>query len=145
MRSSSLYMFGLQLAGTLVFLMLRLASSPYSLCCLLFGVIFLIAARIRTWTVVVGALFFLVFAGGVMILFLYRVILLSLQAPNRQTPLICIVILPLSTQATFTYITSPREFYWCGDLVFAAAALLFFAMLCAVALIDPTEGTLRRG
>ena len=90
-----------------------------------------------------GLVAFIIYAGGALVLISYCFMITPKLDPTPADRRAVLLALAVGGSVAVPPAGPIYEFYWAGLLVLSAGVLLFLVILCVVALVDPSAGSLR--
>ena len=130
--------------SSLVLLIRRMVfifKRPLTMGVLLLGILFNIAFMLRIRNGFMGILLFIVYVGGIMVLFTYCLIIRPLQLFEQKKYYGVILLVIRGVRRSYT--GGLYEFYFMRGLVLIVGVLLFITIIRVVELIDMSSGSLR--
>nr|AKS04387.1 NADH dehydrogenase subunit 6 [Parasagitta elegans] len=123
--------------------MFVLVSSPFAAALLFVMTLLLVSVMVGAMDSFLGLIIFIVYLGGALVLFSYCFMLTPLQNSKDSFPTLLLTITFVGANSPLLSQGAVYEFYWVSSLLLSVGLLLFIVMLCVVALIDFSQGSMR--
>lgn len=118
-------------------------TSPFATALLFVVTLLIVSVMVAAIDRFLGFIIFIVYLGGALVLFRYCFILTPLQVSEGGFSTLLLTCLLLGANAPLLSHSTLYEFYWVSSLLVRVGLLLFIVMLCVVALIDFSQGSMR--
>lgn len=118
-------------------------TSPFATALLFVVTLLIVSVMVAAIDRFLGFIIFIVYLGGALVLFRYCFILTPLQISGGSFSTLLLTCLLLGANAPLLSHSTLYEFYWVSSLLVRVGLLLFIVMLCVVALIDFSQGSMR--
>ena len=118
-------------------------ASPFAAALLFVITLLIVSVMVGAIDRFLGFIIFIVYLGGALVLFRYCFILTPLQNTKASFPTLLLTITVVGANRPLLSQGTMYEFYWVSSLLLSVGLLLFIVMLCVVALIDFSQGSMR--